>query len=141
MFTIKFYSCDGYRQIIKEAESFTILRGDGEAEITLHQKLPHEDRRYDIKDDKELPATDYRPPRFGKAIIENASGRTTEIIVLGPSNGAARNTPQRTSKTIAELEAILREPDVPCQIMPDGSIKTNEELQAGFGELRSNSTC
>jgi len=46
MFTIKFYSNDGCRQIIREADSFTILRcprgpdDDGSAEITmLHQPM------------------------------------------------------------------------------------------------------
>jgi len=92
MFTIKFYSDDGYRQIIKEAESFTILRandGTGEAEITLHRKNPAEDVRYDIKHNLPgAPAGDPWPARFGKAIIENASGRTTEIVALNP-NGPA----------------------------------------------------
>lgn len=88
MFTIKFYSADGYRQIIKEAESFTILRPAheqlGSAEITLHQKNPADDRRYDVKDDGSTGGgvPDGAPPRFEKAIIENSAGRTTEIITL-----------------------------------------------------------
>lgn len=88
MFTIKFYSADGYRQIIKQAESFTILRPPheqlGSAEITLHQKNPADDRRYDVKDDGSTGAgvPDCAPPRFEKAIIENAAGRTTEIVAL-----------------------------------------------------------
>jgi hypothetical protein len=90
MFTIKFYSGDGCRQIIREAESFTILRcppgdDDGVAEITLHQKLGFEDRRIDIGDDgpNGPKRPDGWPPLFAKAIIENSSGRTTEIIHAG----------------------------------------------------------
>ena len=85
MFTIKFYSADGYRQIIREAESFTILRGPheqlGSAEITLHQKNPADDRRYDVKDENALLTAD-SPQCFAKAIIENSAGRTTEIVTL-----------------------------------------------------------
>jgi hypothetical protein len=89
MFTIKFYSNDGCRQIIREAESFTILRApinstepDG-AEITLHQKSG-ESCRIDIADDgpNGTIRPDGWPPAFAKAIIENAAGRTTEIIGL-----------------------------------------------------------
>lgn len=75
MFTIKFYSDDGYRQRILEAESFTILRdasGEG-AEITLHRKDQKDDIRIDVT---YMPAEG----RYRKAIIENAAGRTTEII-------------------------------------------------------------
>lgn len=87
MFTIKFYSADGYRQIIKEAESFTILRGEdgSSAEITLHQKNQSEDSRIDIKYDLPPDIAPIMPATFAKAIIENAAGRTTEVIVLRPS--------------------------------------------------------
>lgn len=88
MFTIKFYSTTspnspaGYRQKILQADSFTILRmDDGTAEITLHQKDHAEDRRFDINGD---PAQDGWPPRFESAIIENAAGKTTEMINLRP---------------------------------------------------------
>lgn len=92
MFTIKFYSTgsghpDGYRQVIKSAESFTILRGDGgTAEITLHQKDPAFDSRIDIADcsASAAPRPDGWPPAFESAIIENAAGKTTEIINLRP---------------------------------------------------------
>lgn len=88
MFTIKFYSTgpgnpDGYRQVIKEAQSFTILRGDdGTAEITLHQKDQADDRRIDIADSKDRP--DGWPPCFESAIIENSAGKTTEMINFRP---------------------------------------------------------
>ena len=96
MFTIKFYSGDGSRQRIFEAESFTILRApqdatpaaspgmvDGiDAEITIHQK--HGDFRIDVGHTLK-PRDSHWPPVFQKAIIENAGGRTTEIIVAGPS--------------------------------------------------------
>lgn len=91
MFTIKLYSGDGFRQLIREAENFTILRGpsqaaDNAAEITLHQKNRAEDCRFDIKDEngEPKPADGFYPPRFAKAIIENSAGRTTEIISLYP---------------------------------------------------------
>ena len=92
MFTIKFYSGDGCRQIIREAESFTILRcppgpdDDGSAEITLHQKVGFESCRIDIGDDSKASLPEGFPPRFAKAIIENSAGRTTEIIQIKPSN-------------------------------------------------------
>jgi hypothetical protein len=84
MFTIKFYSTGpnspgGYRQVIKEADSFTILRADdGTAEITLHQKSG-DDTRIDIND---APTQDGWPARFESAIIENAAGKTTEMVSL-----------------------------------------------------------
>lgn len=88
MFTIKFYSHDGCRQKILSADSFTILRNprgtpsdDGGAEITLHQKNG-DGCRIDVADDKNRDPS--WPPHFAKAIIENAAGRTTEIIVVGP---------------------------------------------------------
>jgi hypothetical protein len=85
MFTIKLYSGDGFRQRILSAESFTVLRGAAsnagfEAEITLHQKNQNDDVRYDIKPATELPPDYVGPQIFQKAIIENAAGRTTEII-------------------------------------------------------------
>lgn len=86
MFTIKFYSLDGNRQIIEQADSITILRDDlGRAEITLHRKNG-EDLRRDINDDGSVGvAFGYSgPPCFGSAIIEDAAGKTTEIIRLRP---------------------------------------------------------
>ncbi len=89
MFTIKFYSMSqlspgNYRQVIKQAESFTVLRGDdGSAEITLHQKDPADDRRIDIADGS-TPRPEGWPPCFESAIIENAAGKTTEMINLRP---------------------------------------------------------
>lgn len=84
MFTIKFYSEDGYRTRILSAESFTVLRGEnGEAEITLHQRSPNDDARYDIVSGK-IGRPEGWPPVFGKAIIENVAGKTTEIIALRP---------------------------------------------------------
>jgi hypothetical protein len=85
MFTVKFYTEDanghGFRQLILAAESFTLLRGgeDGGAEITLHQKNQGDDRRIDIgsADEKRDPNW---PPLYQRAIIENATGKTTEII-------------------------------------------------------------
>lgn len=87
MFTIKFYSTgpnspEGYRQVIKEAESFTILRSDdGTAEITLHQKDQGLDTRFDIKSESARECS-YSAPCFESAIIENSAGKTTEMIKL-----------------------------------------------------------
>lgn len=76
MFTIKFY--DGFRQVIEEANSFTILRDkDGCAEITLHRVAGNAVRR-DVCPD--TPRALSAPPRFERAIIENAHGKTTQII-------------------------------------------------------------
>lgn len=89
MFTIKFYSGDGCRQIIREAESVTVLRdprGTEEpmAEVTMHYKNG-ESARIDVGSDR--PRQEGWPPLFAKAIIENAAGRTTEIIgSLGPTH-------------------------------------------------------
>ena len=80
MFTIKFYREGAFRERIFEAESFTVLRGaSGVTEITLHSaKVNGEwvDFRLDVGDAEE----DVSPERFDKAIIENAMGKTTEII-------------------------------------------------------------
>jgi hypothetical protein len=96
MFTIKLYTtgpkCPGdavgnYRQVIRQADSFTILRADdGSAEITLHQKDRSEDCRIDIADTgpNGAPRPEGWPPCFESAIIENAAGKTTEMINLRP---------------------------------------------------------
>lgn len=90
MFVVKFYSADGYRQIIEEADSLSILR-DGKtenAEITLHRKSGESVRR-DINDE---PAPDdvAWPPRFVRAIVENSAGKTTEMVGLrGPGRRTA----------------------------------------------------
>lgn len=98
MFTIKLYSHDSYRQKILKAESFTILRGDdGGAEITVHQVDQNDDRRYDVAPDQPQAIDDPRQ-LFGSAIIENAAGKTTEIIRLGPSNP---NLPPREASSVA----------------------------------------
>ena len=85
MFTIKFYSSDGYRQRIYEAESFSILRpvndlAGVQAEITMHG-VAGEDPwlRVDIGPD-DVPHGG--PQRYGKAIIENRNGKTTEIVAM-----------------------------------------------------------
>jgi len=85
MFTIKLYMGGGWRQRIYEAESFTVLREyeseitggplGGHAEITAHLK-GGESIRFDIGDSPYEPAGG----KWEKAIIENAAGRTTEII-------------------------------------------------------------
>lgn len=92
MFTIKFYSHEGGRQRIEAADSFTILRMDqvGGAEITLHRKNPSDDIRVDIGPHRNcVPVGGWPNDVFQKAIIENAAGRTTEIISLQPAPAAA----------------------------------------------------
>jgi hypothetical protein len=88
MFTIKLYSSDPnnaspYRQRILTADSFTVLRdpADGAAEITLHNASG--DVRYDVRSvDPDKPREPGWPDVYQKAIIENAAGKTTEIIGL-----------------------------------------------------------
>lgn len=83
MFTIKFYS--NGRQRILSAESFTILRSDEGAEITLHQKNQGDDIRIDIALDGPRNDYDNWPPCYQRAIIENAAGKTTEIVDISPA--------------------------------------------------------
>ncbi len=94
MFTIKFYT-DG-RQRIYTADSFTILRGEhGEAEITVHRKNGD-----DFRADVVLPGTPRQegwPETYTRAIIENAAGKTTEIIEVRPFasyDGIPKHTPK-----------------------------------------------
>jgi hypothetical protein len=104
MFTIKFYSGDGFRQVIEEADSFTILRSvhdeDGSAEITLHRKSGESVRR-DIGDESK-PLEAHWPPRFNKAIIENSAGKTTEIIGLPGPRAVKRLQDDLPPKTQAD---------------------------------------
>lgn len=91
MFTIKLKTGDGCREVIKEAESFTILRpgneipGDDDgAEITLHHSSGSS--RYDILPSLHDPRPEGWPPVFQVAFIENAAGKTVEIVgTRGPT--------------------------------------------------------
>lgn len=90
MFTIKLYRDSGWRQRILEAESFTILRpneGDTVAEITLHRALgpngEYRDERHDVTYGCDGPHAG-SPEAWERAIIENAMGKTTEMISLSP---------------------------------------------------------
>jgi len=98
MFTVKLYRDNGARQRVYEAESFTILRPCSEkqgqwAEITAHRKSG-DDIRFDIGDTPHDPEGGV----WEKAILENALGRTTEIIAFStpfshsgpPRAGAAK---------------------------------------------------
>ena len=76
MFTVKAYEGDKLR--LFEADSLTVLRDQGEAEITLHRTIG-EDMRIDVKD-REEKAEAFWPSRFDQVIIENSAGKTTEII-------------------------------------------------------------
>lgn len=82
MFTIKLYADNGARQRIYEADDFTIIRtgdgdqtGDGWTEVTAHRKTSY-DVRFDIGSSPYTPEGGV----WQKAIIENAAGKTTEII-------------------------------------------------------------
>lgn len=79
MLTIKLYAENGFRQRIVEAESLTVLRPQcGSAEITCHgTRLNGEvtDIRFDLSE-----ITTVEETRWERAIIENANGKTTEII-------------------------------------------------------------
>lgn len=112
MFTIKLYtynSPDGEKITIREAESFTVLRDTytGEAEITLHQR-DGSGQRVDIGH-ASTPRPEGFPPVFQKAIIENSSGKTTEIIGLrGPMPNSDTKPPPKagTSPTLVGSTAI-----------------------------------
>ena len=82
MFTLKFYANDSHRLRIEEADSLTILRSAGGAEITMHRKSG-DDIRLDVTDVE--PATSDAPQTFEKVIVENSAGKTTEIIYADPS--------------------------------------------------------
>lgn len=100
MFTVKFFGSyeNGlyHRQRIYSAEDLTILKArDGSAEITLHQKNPSDSFRIDVEWEGFSERDPGSPPVYQKAVIENASGRTTEIVVLGPDpRKTASNLPQ-----------------------------------------------
>lgn len=94
MFTIKLYK-EG-RQRIYSADSFTILRGNsGSAEITIHRKNQGEDFRVDITDTERQEGW---PETFDRAIIENAAGKTTEIIQLYPGLSITRPDTHKASR-------------------------------------------
>lgn len=77
MFTLKFIKRFddrvGDRTVIKTAESLTIIRDTDGAGVTMHR--PGGDERVDVGflDDR-------NPEGFDRVIIENAAGKTTEII-------------------------------------------------------------
>jgi len=83
MFTIKLYADRGFRMRIHAADDFTILRAEQWAEITAHRKAGV-DIRFDIG------SSPYEPEGgvWNKAIIENAMGRTTEIVDFRPLDQA-----------------------------------------------------
>jgi hypothetical protein len=95
MFTIKLKTGDGGRTIIQEAESFSILRPSGGnddfgSEITLHRKNGADDR-FDILPSNHSPRPEGWPPVFQVAYIENAMGRTVEIVgTRGPESERIR---------------------------------------------------
>lgn len=81
MFTIKLYKDNSYKRIY-EAESFTILNESyltepkkSWSEITAHFK-DGEGLRFDVGPSPYIPSGGC----WDKAIIENAFGKTTEII-------------------------------------------------------------
>lgn len=87
MFTIKLYR--GSKMRIYEAGSFTV-NSDGPAasggrhEITLHDVPGQPDFRVDLTFENE-PTTDAPVRYFDSAIIENASGKTTQMFSAAPS--------------------------------------------------------
>lgn len=91
MFTIKLYRDGGYSQRILEAEGFSIIRPQGGgAEIMLHRPLgpngEYRDERFDVS--AQEPPND-QGPYYERAIIENAMGKTTEIVAISPFYKAA----------------------------------------------------
>lgn len=91
MFTIKLYADLGARMRIHAADDFTILSvlekdtpmGGEWVEITAHRKIGV-DIRFDIGPSPYTPEGGV----WDKAIIENAMGRTTEIIDMQPARSA-----------------------------------------------------
>lgn len=94
MFTLKLYANNGWRQRIVEVESFTIIRNgsaypgtvkksehDARVEITAHYKGDYSER-FDIGIDavEDGILADGLRMNYSEAIIENAAGKTTEII-------------------------------------------------------------
>ena len=74
MFTLKFYSADNVKTRVFDADSLTILRDGGDAEIILHQRIG-EDFRIDVSGNNKRPAG--WPPVFQRVIIESGFGRMT----------------------------------------------------------------
>lgn len=84
MLTLKVYADNGFRTRIIECESVSVIRpGNCSVEITCHGIRCNgdwTDRRFDIVGVDYAPREGDDPFRWEKAIIENANGKTTEII-------------------------------------------------------------
>jgi hypothetical protein len=83
MITVKLYR-DGKTRIY-EAGSVTILRSVGvfsDSEITLHGIPGHDDLRVDVTQREENPESPVT--HWDCAVIENANGKTSEIIRTHP---------------------------------------------------------
>lgn len=79
MFTLKLYG--EARQRIVDAESFTIYSySDYSKQITTHQKDAERDGVFYVGKPDDCPIGGSDMIWYHKAIIENAAGKTTEII-------------------------------------------------------------
>lgn len=84
MFTAKFYGLNG-RTKIHEADSFTIIKFDDVHEVTLH-RANVDGFRIDLSDDE--PPNDYPLDQYyQRLVIENANGKTTEMITTPKAMG------------------------------------------------------
>lgn len=85
MFTLKLYGNGRIR--IVSAESFTVYQYNNFAcQITAHQKDQGDDRCFYVGDDRacDVAIISEREVWYSRAFIENASGRTSEVIEPPP---------------------------------------------------------
>ena len=89
MFTLKFYKYAkesiGERIVIRQAENITILRDTDGAEITMHTSSG--DQRLDVGFHNTVRPECF-PDCFDRLIVENAAGKTSEIVSFLPSPAA-----------------------------------------------------
>lgn len=98
MFTLKLYQADKIR--IVECESVTVYRwANGAAQVTLHQKPGGFDSVACVGDPPPMAADGSMV--YDRAIVENASGKTTEMIYPEPRPGPR-------AKTLGEWDAEYR---------------------------------
>lgn len=89
MFTLKLYGAEEFRQVIRQADSFTILRPkDGHVEISAH--TADGSYLYDLYAPNLMPDYESAVPIFARAIIENEKGRTTEMVWPTDPNGPGK---------------------------------------------------
>jgi len=97
MFTLKLYQADKLR--IVECVSVTVYRWEnGSAQVTIHEKIPGFDTVACVGDPPVMAGDG--SPIYDRAILENAAGKTTEIINAFPATLPGN---MRAAKTLAEM--------------------------------------